>query len=421
MSAQTALSKLIDATPAGEAKFYEGNLRTGESAKAKKTYTILGNGEIAMFSQKETFKLEGVFDIPDREGKAKHRVDFKLTGVEDYKTVDKLTELFCEDEEEKQKWLGPCTVLALSDHPKYAEFAYAELADGAVIETLEERGSLHKGLWNSRVYAFVEAKKVLEVYDKAWGKRVAELTVKGVYNVPAARGKREFRLDLNVEENEKESLRSVNFKVQSLFRAVPRPFQYALTEELLFAQTYDAKIDFLRSVCTAIGTEEAPGAPLALAEHPRAEVFQKQKDDAKAKGAKPEGIPNDILQIESDTTEGIDIEEVDSIFTKAIAPLGTAADAHNAILEEVVGFIDGYLGFKTAGSVSLSYVVMDIGRSIMRCDQIPKLALEDGKISITGISVDSLPELIRKGWDQVQPRATAHTRTPSTQTKRTTK
>ena len=87
----------------------------------------------------------------------------------------------------------------------------------------------------------------------------------------------------------------------------------------------------------------------------------------------------------------------------------------------MVGFIDGYLGFKTAGSVSLSYVVMDIGRSIMRCDQIPKLALEDGKISITGISVDSLPELIRKGWDQVQPRATAHTRTPSTQTKRTTK
>jgi hypothetical protein len=194
----------------------------------------------------------------------------------------------------------------------------------------------------------------------------------------------------------------------------------------LFAQTYDAKIDFLRSVCTAIGTEEAPGAPLALAEHPRAEVFQKQKDDAKAKGAKPEGIPNDILQIESGTTEGIDIEEVDSIFTKAIAPLGTAADAHNAILEEVVGFIDGYLGFKTAGSVSLSYVVMDIGRSIMRCDQIPKLALEDGKISITGISVDSLPKLIRKGWDQVQcskghPSLTAHTRTASTQTKRTTK
>jgi hypothetical protein len=148
--------------------FTEGDLRAGDGKNSKKIlHCMLIDGEIAMFSARQTFALSGVFDVPDRPGCTDHRVDFKLAGVEHYKTVNTISELFCATPEEKQQWLESGTVLPLTEHPKYPEFAYAMLPADAVVEALEERGLL--GMWGSRLCALLPKTGMLEVYDKVGG------------------------------------------------------------------------------------------------------------------------------------------------------------------------------------------------------------------------------------------------------------
>ena len=55
-------------------------------------------------------------------------------------------------------------------------------------------------------------------------------------------------------------------------------------------------------------------------------------------GVKPEGTPEDLLSMETKTMKTLDIEVVDNLFLKSVAPVNTAVDANNAVKDAVAKF-----------------------------------------------------------------------------------